>query len=73
MKVTIDGIEYVPATSIQGMEQVLRALALQYHTPETLQEYGFDGIRILITEAGDDDGGETFQEFAARLANTPNA
>lgn len=70
MRVTIDGVEYVPATSIPGMEKVLRALALQYHTPETLEEYGIKGLRILVGEFNNDDGGETFQEFAARLANS---
>lgn len=68
MRVTIDGVEYVPATSIPGMDKVLRALALQYHTPGTLAEYGMEGLRIVVDEADDDDG-ETFQEFAARLAN----
>jgi len=67
MRVTIDGVEYVPATSIPGMEKVLRALALQYHTPDTLADYGTEGLRIIVSEMDDDDG-ETFEEFAARLA-----
>jgi hypothetical protein len=69
MKVTIDGIEYVPATSVANVDKFLLALALQYHTPETLAEYGTDGLVILVTDPGDRNDGETFQEFAARLAN----
>lgn len=66
MKVTIDGVEYVPATSVANVEKFMRALALQYHTPETLAEYGTVGLRIIVSE--DQEEGETFQEFAARLA-----
>ena len=69
MRVTIDGVEYVPATSIPGMDKILRALALQYHTPETLEEYGTEGLHIVVAEPDGDYQGETFQEFAARLAN----
>ena len=68
MHVVIDGVEYVPATSIANVEKLLRVLALQYHTPDTLAEYGTEGLRIVVSE--DDDEGETFEEFAARLTTT---
>lgn len=66
--VTIDGVEYVPAVSITGISGVLETLALQYHTPDTLKEYGTGGLSIIVTDTEQDDGGETFQQFAARLA-----
>jgi hypothetical protein len=66
MKVEIDGVRYVPAVQIGGIAEVLMTLALQYHTPETLAEYGIESLRILVS---DDPGeGESFQDFAARLA-----
>jgi hypothetical protein len=68
VRVTIDGVEYVPATSIPGVEHVLETLALQYHTPETLAHYGTDDLWVLVGERGDAEGGEPFQQFAARLA-----
>ncbi|QOP66307.1 hypothetical protein SEA_PIPPA_66 [Arthrobacter phage Pippa] len=71
MRVTIDGVEYVPAaTSSPSVEKLLEALALQYHTPETLEEYGTKHLKIVVAEAGDfRDDGETFEQFAARVAS----
>lgn len=72
-RVTIDGVEYVPATSIPGFAAVLETLALQYHTPETLAEYGMEHMTIIVDEGSANGEGETFQEFAARLANHTQA
>lgn len=69
MKVIIDGVEYVPAVSIANVDKFLRALALQYHTPQTLAEYGTEGLRIVVTE--DQEEGVPFQEFAARMLTLP--
>jgi hypothetical protein len=68
-EVVIDGVRYVPAaTAAPGVPDVLRALALQYHTPETLEEYGTSDLRIVVGDSFDSNEGETFDEFAARLA-----
>jgi hypothetical protein len=70
-EVVIDGVRYVPAVTVDAsVEQVLRTLALQYHTPETLAEFGFDDLRIIVADPGAfGEEGESFQEFAARMAN----
>jgi hypothetical protein len=66
-EVVIDGVRYVPATeAVVGLADVLRALALQYHTEDSLADYGTGGLRIVVGEGFDE--GETFDEFAARLA-----
>ena len=72
MRVTIDGVEYVPASTVSpSMEQLLEALALQYHTPETLAEYGTKHLKVVVGEGGDfPHDGETFEQFAARAAST---
>lgn len=68
MKVVIDGVVYVPATeAVVDIDKVLRALALQYHTPESLERCGTNDLRIIIDEDITADG-ESFQEFAARYA-----
>lgn len=65
--VIIDGVQYVPATeAVVDIQKVLRVLALQYHTEGTLADYGYEGLRIIIDE--EVDGGESFEEFAARYA-----
>ena len=68
--VLIDGVRYVPATNaVANVATVLRALALQWHTRESLAECGyFDGAPLRIAVTDDQDSGETFDEFAARLA-----
>jgi uncharacterized protein (DUF488 family) len=68
-EVIIDGVHYVPATeSAVGIADLLRALALQLHTEESLEEYGTDGLRILVGEDLGVMDGESFDELAARLA-----
>lgn len=68
-EVIIDGVRYVPATeAVAGVAEVLRALALQYHTENTLAEYGTRGLRVVVGDSFEPDEGETFDEFAARLA-----
>lgn len=69
--VVIDGVLYVPATTaVANLDVVLRTLALQWHTPETFAEAGFsDGTPLRIVVTDDRDDGETFDEFAARLAD----
>jgi hypothetical protein len=68
-EVVIDGVRYVPAvTAAPGLADVLRALALQFHTPDTLEEYGTGDLRIVVGDNFDSNEGETFDEFAARLA-----
>jgi hypothetical protein len=67
-EVLIDGVQYVPATkAAAGIEDLLRALALQWHTPESLEEDGFAGLRVVVWDDPPPDG-ETFDELAARLA-----
>lgn len=67
-RVTIDGVEYVPATSVKGVAEMLKALALQYHTPESLAQFGMENLMVIVDEGDGRNGGETFQELAARLA-----
>ena len=70
--VTVGGRLYVPAVTVSaGLNEFLRALARQYTTDEYLDEHGFtDGgpLRVVVTDAGPLEGGETFDELAARLA-----
>lgn len=63
--VYIDGVRYIPATEVKGIDIVLKALALQYHTENTLEEYGMDHLTIIVTDGESE--GESFQDFAARL------
>lgn len=67
-EVIIDGVRYVPATEAAvGVADLLRALALQYHTESTLADYGTDGLRVVVGTSFDPEDGETFDELAARL------
>jgi hypothetical protein len=69
MKVEIDGVLYVPVgRAAVEVDEVLRALALQWHTPEGLAENGYQGMRVIVSY-NEDYGGETFDEFAARLVS----
>lgn len=73
-EVIIDGVRYVPATeAVVGVADVLRTLALQWHTEDTLQEHGTDGLRVVVGDGFESDEGETFDEFAARLAQALGA
>lgn len=67
--VIIDGVQYVPATdAVADIQKVLRVLALQYHTEDSLAHSGYAGLRIIVDEDVDD--GESFDEFAARYARS---
>lgn len=68
-EVIIDGVRYVPAAeAAPGIADVLRTLALQFHTEGTLRDYGTADLRIVVGDGFDANEGETFDEFAARLA-----
>jgi hypothetical protein len=51
------------------VERAVRVLALQYHTPESLAEYGTRRLRVIVGEFDEEEGGVTLEEFAARLAD----
>lgn len=68
MKVEIDGVLYVPASQAKvGVQECVIALALQFDTPRGLAEYGHANLRVVVTD-DQGAGGETLDEFAARLA-----
>lgn len=70
-EVLIDGVRYVPATeAVAGAADLLRALALQYDTEESLAEYGMARLRVVVGDGAEFEPGEgeTFDELAARLA-----
>ena len=70
--VIIDGVVYVPATeAVANLGDFLRALALQYHTEESLGESGFSGLRVAVDER-DEDWGESFDQLASRYAQMEN-
>lgn len=68
-EVVIDGVRYVPATEgARGIPDLLRILALQFHTESTFAKYGTADLRILVDDGLDSEAGETFDELADRLA-----
>lgn len=70
-EVLIDGIRYVPAAeAVAGVADLLRALALQYHTPGSLDEFGTGDLRIVVGDGFETDEGESFDELAARLVRS---
>jgi hypothetical protein len=72
-EVVINGTRYIPATTAAaGAADLLRVLALQYDTEESLAEYGMVRLRVVVGDASEFEAGEgeTFDELAARLAAT---
>ena len=66
--IEIDGVRYVPAVSAAPMiSEVLQALALLWHTPESLKEEGYRGLKIIVSGEVEDQG-VSFDEFAVTLA-----
>jgi predicted P-loop ATPase len=68
MNVVIDGVIYVPAIeAVPGIDDIMQALYEQYMGSGRYwrdDEYTKD-LRINVHE---DEGGQTFEEFAARIS-----
>lgn len=72
-EVVINGVRYIPATTATvGAADLLRVLALQYDTEESLAVYGMGRLRVVVGAASEFEAGEgeSFDELAARLAAT---
>jgi hypothetical protein len=67
--VVIDGVRYVPATgATPRTKDVLDVLQRQFWGDADVPHDGWRDLRIVVTDDDRHSDGETFDQFAARLA-----